>query len=257
MAEQRFHTPGPVDLDVDIPVGEIHVETIDGDESYVSVTGSEKLVEQTRVQLDGNRLVVELKGKKPFGITISIGDFNFVQSGAHALNVVVQIPHGSDASLKTASADMKLKGRYKTLEVKSASGDVAVTGEVEGDATVKSVSGDVRVGPVGGDLKVQTVSGDVLAGTVAGSVESKTVSGDVRFDAVREGTVTAQSVSGDIEIGVAAGTSLDVDAGSVSGDLSSEVPLGSDPGAAVIEGGPKLVVRGKTVSGDFRVFRAA
>ena len=44
---------------------------------------------------------------------------------------------------------------------------------------------------------LKAISGDVLAGTVGGSVESKTVSGDARFDAVREGTITAQSVSGD------------------------------------------------------------
>src|SRR5207237_5154425 len=120
---------------------------------------------------------------------------------------------------------------------------------------VKTVSGDVRLSAVGGELRVQTVSGDVSAQSVGASVTAKTVSGDLRLDSVREGEVTAQSVSGDIEVGVAPGTSLDADAGSVSGDLTSEVPLGSDPGSAGAEG-PLLVVRGKTVSGDFRVFRA-
>jgi DUF4097 and DUF4098 domain-containing protein YvlB len=151
---------------------------------------------------------------------------------------------------------MKLKGRYRSLDAKSASGDLTVTGEIEGDANIKTVSGDVRVDQVGGELRVQSVSGDVAVASVGRSIETRSVSGDMRFDRVREGTVTVQSVSGDIEVGVAAGTNLDVDAGSVSGDLTSEVPLGSDPGVAVAAG-PMLVVRGKTVSGDFRVFRAA
>jgi hypothetical protein len=250
--EHRFHTPEPVELDVQIPAGDIRVETVDGEESYVSVTGSEKLVEQTRVSLDGNKLTIGHKGKKPFGITISIGEFSF---GSAGLQIVARVPHHSKASLATAAADMKLRGCYGSVDTKSASGDLTVTGEIEHDAFVKTVSGDVRVDQIGGELKVQSVSGDVTVTTVGGSIESKTVSGDVRFDSVRQGTVTVQSVSGDIEVGIAPGTNLDVDAGSVSGELVSEVPLGSEPGAAV--DGPTLVVRGKTVSGDFRVFRAA
>src|SRR2546425_681329 len=91
------------------------------------------------------------------------------------------------------------------LEIKVPSGDIVVNGEVERDAEVKTVSGDVRLERVGGDLRVQTVSGDVNAQSVGGSVASKTVSGDLRVESVREGNVTAQSVSGDIELGVAAG----------------------------------------------------
>jgi DUF4097 and DUF4098 domain-containing protein YvlB len=99
------------------------------------------------------------------------------------------------------------------------------------------------------------VSGDATVRSVGGSVEGKTVSGDVRLESVREGHVTLQSVSGDLEVGVETGTNLDVDAGSVSGELSSEVPLGSDVVPSIGEE-PTLVVRGKSVSGDFRVFRA-
>src|SRR5439155_1156109 len=128
------------------------------------------------------------------------------------------------------------------IEIKVPVGDV--TGEIERDATVKTVSGDVRLERVGGELRFTTVSGDVLVRSVARSVEGKAVSGDVRLESTREGTVTVQSVSGDIEVGVEAGTNLDVDAGSVSGDLSSEVPLGSEPGETE-DAVPTLVLRGK------------
>jgi DUF4097 and DUF4098 domain-containing protein YvlB len=237
---------------VQIPVGDIDVETVDGEESYVSVTGSEKALAQMRVQLEGRKLVVALNGKHPFGIMISIGDFNFGSGGLH---VKARVPHSSSATITTASADAKLHGRYASLNTKSASGDLDVTGEIEGDTNLRTVSGDVRIDRIGGDLRGNTVSGDVTAHAVDGSVELKSVSGDVRVDSIRQGTVAVQSVSGDIEVGVAPGTNLDVDAGSVSGDLSSEVPLGSVPGGAA--DGPTLVVRGKTISGDFRVFRAA
>jgi hypothetical protein len=253
MPEYRFDTPAPIELDVQVPIGDIDVETIDGDESFVTVTGGEKTLAQMRVALEGRKLIVAMKGKHPFGISISIGDFNFFQSSG-GLHIKAKVPHSSLASITTASGDTKLRGRYATLNSKSASGDLVVTGEIEGDANVKTVSGDVRLGNIGGDLRGTTVSGDVMAASIGGSAELKSVSGDVRFDSVRKGTVTVQSVSGDIDVGVAPGTNLDVDAGSVSGDLTSEVPLGSEPGGA--SDGPTLVVRGKTISGDFRVFRA-
>jgi DUF4097 and DUF4098 domain-containing protein YvlB len=103
-------------------------------------------------------------------------------------------------------------------------------------------------------VTVRTVSGDLAAESVDGCVSVKSVSGDVRVDSVRQGKVTVQSVSGDVELGIAPGTSIDVDAGSTSGELSSALPLSDTPGD---DAAPRVVVRGNTVSGDFRILRAA
>jgi Putative adhesin len=252
MPEHRFNTPEPVDLVVKIPVGDVEIETVDGDESVVTLEGSDRLLERTTVDLQGRKLVVEYHGKSPHGITISIGDLSW---GNSKLRVRVTVPHGSSANLTNAAADMALHGRFAWLDTKTASGDLIVRGDVEGKADLKTVSGDVHLQNVGGDLDLKSVSGDLRADKVGGSVNVKSVSGDVRIESVSAGTVTVQSVSGDIEVGVAPGTNLDVDAGSVSGDLASEVPLGSEP--ATGGDGSTVVVRGRTVSGDFKVFRAA
>jgi DUF4097 and DUF4098 domain-containing protein YvlB len=253
--DRTFHTPDAAELEINIPVGEIEIETVDGEDTHVVVEGSEKMLDVTEVRQEGRRVVVELKGKKPFGITISIGDLSFA-GGSGRLRVRAHVPHAAAVEVASASADTKIRGRLRTLDAKTASGDLTVRGEIETDASVKTVSGDATLDRIHGSLRFTSVSGDVSVREVGRDIEGKSVSGDVRIDATGEGRATLQSVSGDIEIGVRHGTFLDVDAGSVSGDLNSEIPLGGDP---TLEGGdgPTLVLRGKTVSGDFRVTRAS
>src|SRR5438132_10492133 len=178
--EHRFQTPDPVELRIKVPSGDIDIETVDGDESVISLDGDEKLIELTEVRQEGRRIVVELRGKKAFGLTISIGDFSF--GSGSSMRVRARVPHGSTPILTTVAGDMKVRGSVQSLEVKSASGDLVVNGEIERDAEIKSVSGDVRLERVGGELRVQTVSGDVNAQSVGGSVASKTVSGDLRVE---------------------------------------------------------------------------
>jgi putative adhesin len=253
MLERSFHTPLPLELEVGIPSGDIEVETTEGEESNITVDGDERLLEELEIRQDGNRVVVAYRGKGKFGFSLSPFTLVF---GANDLRVRASVPHGAGVKVKTASADTQLDGHFGPLGVNSVSGDLRLRGEVVGGATVKTVSGDAELERVDGDMSAQTVSGDVRIGPVAGSADAKTVSGDIRFELVTAGDVRFTSVSGDIEVGIAHGSAIDVDAGSTSGDLSSEVPLGSEPVVGEGEAAPTVVLRGRTVSGDVKVFRA-
>jgi hypothetical protein len=244
-SEYEFTTPAPVRLEIRVPAGDVAVTTVEGENSTVALEGAEKLLESTRVELIGDRLVIEQRRRSVFSV---------FERREDSIRVRANVPSGSSVELATAAGDATLQGRLGALVLKSASGNLTATGQLEGDARVEMVSGDVRLPRIAGDLTGRTVSGDVEAEAVDGSVSVQSVSGDLRVGSVREGRVNVQSVSGDVALGIAPGTSVDVDAGSASGELSSEVPLSETPDGTP---GPRVVIRGKTVSGDFHLFRAA
>ena len=244
MTDQTFTTPRPVRFEVRVPSGDVDVTTTGDGVSEVALSGSPRLVEAATVELVGDRLVVELPRR----------GLNFFTTMTGRLKVQARVPERSSVEIASAAGAASLQGTFAALDLKSASGGLRLAGEVVGDATVKTVSGEVRLGRVGGDLDAQVVSGDVSAEAVGGSVSVKSVSGDVRVGSLREGRASIHSVSGDVELGIAPGTNVDVDAGTASGRLHADMPLAQVPDGTE---GPTVVIRGKTVSGDFRVFRAA
>jgi DUF4097 and DUF4098 domain-containing protein YvlB len=169
------------------------------------------------------------------------------------LSIRVEVPHGSRVELINASATATLTGSFGDISAKSASGGVAVRGDVTGTLKVQNVSGDVSVGNVQGDVRMQTVSGDVTADAVNGDVHVTSVSGDVDLGRLSQGSVQLQTVSGDLQLAVARGSSVDVDATSTSGDLRSDVELSDAPASG---GGPTVVIRARSVSGAVRIVRA-
>lgn len=275
MRRETFATQTPPRLRLRVPAGSIDVGTTDGDETIVELEprsgdeASETVVEEARVELSdrgGKPEVVVRVNDKPRASFLGINIFG----NGPEVRLTVRAPHGAELVVESAAADVEASGEFASAELDAAAGDIRIE-HVTGDLEVNTASGDVRAGRVGRDARISTASGDVQLRHVDGRADIRTASGDVELrlagngvkvrtasgdqeiGAVAEGEVSLQSASGDVRVGVCQGSRLWVDAGSASGDATSEFELEAAPGD---EDGPLVELRAATMSGDVSVVRA-
>ncbi len=265
---RTFDTPTPIDLYVENGAGRVAVVATETTTTHVRVAGARA----DEASIDRDRDQVSVLAPKWRG-----GLFR----GDQSLDIEVEVPLGSRLVLKSGSAAVEVTGEVGQTKVKSGSGQVRLE-RVAGEAVVGTGSGDVEIGSVTGALKVRSGSGAVAIGTTGGTASLSSGSGDVRIaragasvvvktgsgdleileseDDVastsgsgaltvrlaRRGRVTAKGASGDILVGVPAGTPVWTDISTVSGRVSSSLPSAGqpEPGADHVE------VRAVTVSGN-------
>ena len=149
--------------------------------------------------------------------------------------------------IRTVSGDVSLEEMHcGTLQIKSVSGDVETARVQAKEAFLSSVSGDAELELWTEKLCIGTVSGDVRfrGKAVQLSLQTKSGDADLIFETCPE-SAEAQSVSGDLELALPAGSRFRFLPHTVSGDIRLR-GLGADASAR-----PLLSVR--TVSGDILV----
>ena len=268
----EFGAPGPQRIHVELQSGDVDVET--GEEPAVVVDVDGTGAEEVRVErTDGG---VEVVGPRRTGFLSSTRGFR----------VRLRVPPGSDLSTRLGSADVRTRGRLGAVHLTSGSGDVDVeevrtasvrtgsgditVGTVTEDAELKAGSGDVRLQTVGGAARVVTGSGSIevrdghgvlslksgsgdLAVTAAsGDTSLFTASGDLTVGRVERGKVALRNVSGDIRLGVAAGTPVWTDVSTTTGTVRSTLPPVGPPR----DGQDHVEVRATSVSGDIHLAQA-
>jgi Putative adhesin len=247
---ESFSTPGPVTLDIRIPAGDVEIETDNAGETAVELQARGRDPEQLehdaeismRPRGDGFEVRVEAGNGR--------GGLFRGRSGEYRVRIAA--PHGATVRAQLASADISGRGSYAALDIKVASGDVEFD-DVSGEAVVNSASGDVQLDSVG-TAKVNSASGDVQIVKAADGAEVNTASGDAEILSVVAGEVRLNSASGDIEVGIAKGSRLWVDAQTLSGDTSSELDLESGNTIESDEG-PLVELKARSMSGDISVRR--
>lgn len=180
-------------------------------------------------------------------VVISTGDKLDVTVTTASANIECHTPLG-DVSTKTSSGATEVH-QAKSVMAKSASGDITL-GTVSNDVTITTASGDVVMETAGGKSHVSAASGDIHIHHGSGSVVASTASGDISIDRFEGHQAILKTISGEADVGIPAGTKVDLDATLMSGKLVTPPPI-----ASIQPGNREMTLRAKLVSGNLTIRR--
>lgn len=255
--------------------GEFRV--VGGDVDRLQISGElGDEVEELRIDGDASHWRIEVEIKEHEG-----GNWSWNRGPSTTLEITV--PRGSTLSASVVSADLDVRGlRGARVDARTVSGNLEVVDTSPTRLTAESVSGDVEVD--GGGLEtsmIKSVSGDIEASGLAGRIRVGSVSGDIEMDAIEVSEFSAETVSGDLDVNLQptarasievqshsggidlmlpAGTPIDLDARTFSGDLEnhfeSDIEEVREKGMTVRHGDGSVRVRAQTFSGEFHLRQA-
>jgi DUF4097 and DUF4098 domain-containing protein YvlB len=278
-----FDTPEPIDVTVELPIGDVRITASDRADTLVEVRPTDErdshdveAAEQTRIEYaDGKLLVktprargfsyagkrrsVEVRIDVPTGSQVrgdtGMGDFRFagrlgecrVKSGTGH----IELDQTGPLRLHTATGNVTVDAVDGDAEISTSSGTVRI-GEVDGGAVVKNSNGHTTIGKVVGDLRMRAANGDISVAEAAAGVDAKTANGAIRIGEVVRGSVVLKTSMGDIEIGIGEGTAAWLDVNTTSGRVRNS--LAETPSRPESE--QTVEVRAHTYFGDITIHRS-
>ena len=260
---ETFDADQPITIDLQVASGDIFVRTHDEASVVVRITSNRPdaaaRIDEIIVNFDDARHTLEVREPKRrsgedtreslLDLTRRVLAMNF--HGA-SLNYVILVPAASSLDVRTGSSDIVAVGVYSNVSVKGASSDLLI--DDVADLSVIVASGDVLVQSVRERMTVRSASGDLQVNSLSGSAVANTVSGDVSIGVTSPSDLKVRAVSGDITMYVSPGLRVDIDAKATSGDVRSDIAL-DDSGAATSDDHGQVVLNASSISGDITLKR--
>ncbi|MEU8590196.1 DUF4097 family beta strand repeat-containing protein [Streptomyces sp. NPDC048664] len=216
---QKFDTTAPISVVLDVPAGRVQFIAADRADTAVEVLPLDaskgrdvKLAELTAVAYGDDGV-----------LRIDASARNQVFGNSGSVEVTVRLPAGSRVEAKAAAAEFRVVGRL-------------------GDVVFDGAHGAVKIDEAA-SVRLTTAAGDVSVGRLDGPAEISTAKGDIRIAEAVRGTVVLRTQAGDVSVGVAAGVSASLDAGTAYGRISNA--LKNADGAAA-----GLTIHATTAYGD-------
>ncbi|MDN7123839.1 DUF4097 family beta strand repeat protein [Pseudidiomarina sp. 1APP75-32.1] len=230
-----FAAQESVDKRLDVPANV--VVTIENMRGEVEIIGTEETYAQVRGKLDeyATGMTFELADNN---LTIRVemparGNF----SGNHGSELEIHLPSSAELNISGVSSDFVVRDFSSDVQLNTVSGDIhahslrgklnltSVSGDIQsekltGRVTLKSVSGDIddRDG-AGSNASYSSTSGDIDVRTSVSDISAESVSGDVMLDLQSVSNLRLKSVSGDVKATLALTRNGRISANSVSGDV--------------------------------------
>jgi DUF4097 and DUF4098 domain-containing protein YvlB len=235
-----------------ISVSSVDVNVVEGSDGSIGieVKGSDRNLDLLEIVHTGDVVTVRTKkgGRRWRGrgssIRLTVPTSTAVTARTASGDLRISVPV-SDAEIDTSSGDIHLASVSGRGKVKAASGDITI-GSTVGEIRISTASGDVRLDEVDGDVSIGTASGDVRLGAAHGSIEVKTASGDVTIRRFSGVMLEGGAMSGDFQIGLVAGMSIDADIQTRSGRFRNL----TTPASETSESSISTTMRLRTMSGD-------
>lgn len=240
-----FVTPEPIDVTLEVGFGTVRITAGVRADSHVQVLPDDptshkdvKAAERTLIEYgDGHLRIID-----------PTTDSRAWLRRSGSIKVTVELPSGSHLDARIAASDLRCDGHLGRAKIHSShglvhldsadavdiaaeSGDIVVNhvhadahaqstyrgiriGVVDGEAVLSSGSGAITLGTVAGPLRAESDSGDIAVEHALADVNAHSKHGSIRLGEVVRGSVTVETGSGSLDLGVGPDTTaeLDVDA---------------------------------------------
>ncbi len=127
-----------------------------------------------------------------------------------AIDVTISAPAYTSITTTTAAGDIDIAATATTIQCRTTAGDIDVHGAPADELVLTTTAGDIEVAQAATQTRLQSTAGDIEVAVVR-----------------QPATVHAKTTAGDIEISIARGFVTDVNASTLSGEITSAIQFGS------------------------------
>jgi hypothetical protein len=261
-----FAWPAPISVSVELTAAAVRLVASERSDTEVEIRPIDpadllaaRTAANTAVDFHDGRLTIGTPRAQPWSWKWAVD----LVTGPSGVEVVVNLPTGSDVRVQTDYGEIRAEGEFGECRLRTSYGDIEVdraatadlttaggavgVARVEGRAQVTAGTGDLRIGDIGGPAIIKNDYGQTSVGRVEGElrlvgsygdmtvraaladVEARTAYGSVRIDEVVRGTVSLTTTSGRLEIGIREGTAAWLDVQTSHGTLRNSLPTRGGP----------------------------